>query len=124
MGTRKMTNEDKAKAYLMRLSGNTIQQVADKFCVSKQYISQCFPTRKNERSNSFKKKCIYPNIKTFLDEQGLSYSQFSLDCGIAPQTIYRALSGTCEPSKITIDAILKATGMTYEKAFYQEVENG
>ena len=67
---------------------------------------------------------IYPGILTYMDDHGLSFKKFSDLTGIPITTLAYSMSGDRGTSKFVIDAILKATGMTYEEAFGEERGNG
>lgn len=52
-----------------------------------------------------------------MQEHGHSYNSLGRFLDVAPSTVYRVLTGLCEPRKNLIDKLLAATGMKYEKAF-------
>jgi plasmid maintenance system antidote protein VapI len=117
-----MTKKDKADAYFLRLNGCSVEEIAQRFGVSKQRISQILP----RFDRSFQKtrnsdRCIYPVIKKYLLDNRLTYRRFAIICGLHPNSLYRNLVGDCDFSKRTIDKILAVTGMTYEQAFSTEV---
>lgn len=116
-----MTKEEKIAAYAMRLGGSSLQEVADKFGVSREYIRQITPpTGTLAQTRSSYEKCIYPNISSWLYENRYSYNRFSKLICCTCTSIYNALIGKTDPSKCLIDKILDATGMTYEVAFEQK----
>lgn len=114
----KMTNRDKAEAYFMRLNGNSLREIADKFGVSYQYIAQILPSSApafHHPTNT--EKCIYPAIRKYMEKNRMTYGRFASLCGLSPMSLYRNLTGDSTPLKKTIDRVLEVTGMTYEEAF-------
>lgn len=116
-----MTKEQKIEAYAMRLDGATLQEIADRFGVTKQWISKILP--KDPAFPGKTAKCVYPSIKNWLTEHHISYGTFREMIGVSPLTLTRYLSGRSDPSKKVIDKILDITEMTYEEAFKEETEN-
>lgn len=124
MGIRKLTDEDWAEARAMRANGFTLQEVADRFGVSKQAISKNIP----QHYYSCQKcrdlgKIVYPGFRRFMMENRYTVSRLAKACGIRYAALYNALSGKHDPSKTTIDRMLSFTGMTYEEAFGKEVRH-
>lgn len=121
---RKLSNKDKAEAYYMRLEGHTLQEIANKYGVTKQAVSQFLPRGLN-KYEKYAKGCIYPAIARWMIKNKMSYMSLSESTGINSATLRVALSGKTSPTKFTVDGILKATGLTYEEAFStEETENG
>ena len=115
-----MTKEQKLKMYEMRLDGYTLQEIADEFGVSRQYVDQVIPSNGRSRKKSSYDKCIYPNIKNWLMEKRITYTQFADLCGVDVMTMHNGITGKVTMRKTTIDGILKATGMKYEEAFMED----
>lgn len=109
-----MTREEKIEAYTMRLDGHTLQEIGDKFGVTREYIRQIVGSCGKTRTI---KNCVYPAIGEWFSEHGTSPYDLSEECGLSFRTLCNALTGKNDPSKKTIDKILSATGMTYEDAF-------
>lgn len=115
-----MTNEEKKKAFCMLVDGATYQEVANELGISKQAIHQKFGSLINGKAISIKCGGKYINIMKFMTENGVSRKEFANSIGVSYQCFRRVLTGEQEPSKKTIDKILKFTGMTYEEAFFEE----
>ena len=62
-------------------------------------------------------KIVYPALEKYMEDKNLSYEEFGYQAGVARNTLHRVLTGDVNPSKKTIDGVLKVTGMTYEEAF-------
>jgi predicted transcriptional regulator len=100
----------------MLLDGATYKEVGEKFCLTHQRIQQMFPGV-NRIGRRY--KCVYPNIKRWIDENHITQPVFAEMVGVCSATIHHYLSGKRELNKKTIDKILEVTGMTYEEAFKQ-----
>lgn len=59
----------------------------------------------------------YPALEGYMIDHNLSLRAFSRKCGICDTGLCRFLRGESGINKITIDKILRATGMTYEECF-------
>ena len=59
----------------------------------------------------------YKGIEKYLNEHELSTRRFADFVDMNYVALYYILTGKHEPSKKSIDRILKATGLTYEEAF-------
>lgn len=69
-----------------------------------------------------KYKSIYPNLERWVNKHADgNWSEFARRCGINPQVIWRYRIGISDPSKASIDKILKATKLSYEEAFYEDI---
>lgn len=117
MAKQKLSTSDKIEAFSMRLNGSSLQEIADKFGVSRQCIFQIVPTGTSYRLSNNYESCIYPNIRRFLIENRYSYHRFADLCAVSLTCMHNALIGRVSPHKSTIDKILEVTGMTYEEAF-------
>lgn len=119
-----MTKEQKIEAYAMRLDGLSLQEIADHFGVSKQYIQQMLPTEQlRSRRRNFIRKPAYPNLEAWLFKRGISNKDFAEMLEVSAGKVGRIVSGEQGISKSTIDKILAVTGMTYEEAFAKEDSN-
>ena len=118
---RKMTIDDRVEAYRMRLEGYSLQEVADRFGVSRQFLSQILPSSQRAFSKGRNaNKCIYPAIKKYMEKNRYSYTRLAIICGMSQQTLYRGLTGKNEFMKKNIDMLLDTLQMTYEEAFCKD----
>lgn len=108
-----MTREQKIEAYTMRLDGYTLQEIADKFGVSKQRIHQIIPGSLATRGNL--ERCIYPNIKAWLLEKEMSITSLSKLCGTAPGSISHVLFGISWPRKKPLIKSCMSQGLPMRK---------
>lgn len=114
-----MTKEQKLEAYSMILDGYTLQEIGDKFGISKQRVSQLFP-QTNQKVSSAAEGCVYPNIARWMIENRAGFAAIARGCNVTTPTIRYALTSGGNIRKGTIDAFLRFTGMTYEEAFFEE----
>lgn len=121
------TLERNQKMEECRLEGMTYEKIADEFGISKQRVYQIIG-KPDKRIICIKKsQCIYPELRKWLIENNMSINALTRKIygSVEPnnrQTISRLLKGSNLPTKRTVDKVLKATGLTYEQAFYREEE--
>lgn len=110
-----MTNEERVKMFRMRLEGATLQEIADKYGVTREWVRQLIPGIEGRGRKP--KPAAYPALSEWLQDNELSRFAFGKMCGVSTCCIGNILNGKRDPSKDTIDAILKVTGLPYEEAF-------
>lgn len=114
-----LTREQKIQICVMRTDGYTMQEIADKFGMTKENVRLVINgllDRNTVQCNA----SMYPAIRSALIRKGLSIQDVAESSKICVSTLYRAVSPSGNPHKKTIDAILAATGLTYEEAFREE----
>ena len=105
----------------MRIDGCTFQEIADKMGISKQYVHAELKRCLSRNSDCvLRKKCVYPNISKYILGNKLTISSFVSNIGMNYDSALKILKGISKPSQTSIEKILKATGMTYEEAFWRE----
>lgn len=114
-----MKREDKIKAFSMRLDGFTFQEIGEYLGVSKIAVQQMLQ-RAISSQGTVHSKWVYPNLRDWVIEQGLSLSQMSQMFGLSANSISTYLLGKMDPSFSFIKAVLNASGMSFEEAFYRE----
>ena len=113
-----MTIDEKVEAYRMRLNGESLASIGEKFGVSKQAVFQAIP-RINLKVKSAADSCIYPHISEWMIDNNIGYHRISTMISASCGTVVASwLTGKHDPPKRAIDALLKVFGMTYEYAFY------
>lgn len=108
-----MTKEQKIDAYIMRLNGASLQTVADKYGVTREYIRQ-ITCLEGPRKN---KNYIYPNIADWLFDQGIYAKEFAVMIDASNVSLTNWMLGRTQPTMYHIKKILEVTGMTFEYAF-------
>jgi len=112
------SREEKIAIYTKRLDGATLRQLAEEYGVSQNAIRTVVtPSKVSSIPTKVERSCIYPNISSWMADQMYSYSSFAKQLDVRYETLRNALTGTTSPNKWLIDAILCATGMSYEEAF-------
>lgn len=109
-----------------RAKGMTYKAIAGKHGVSKQAVADALGKSDEAKFRAWTEdRCIYPNLRNWLNENKVSMREFIRRAGLIPygnnMSQYSAyFRGKQYPQKATIDKILKVTGLTYEKLW--EVE--
>lgn len=113
-----MTREEKIKAYVMCLDGATLQEAADEFGVTREYIRQILSPNKRKPKEYY---CIYTGLRNWLIEHKYSCPRFIDECGLplTGNTFLTKIKGKSEFTIVEIKKILSYTGMTFEEAFGQ-----
>lgn len=121
---------DKTQIIKDRESGMTCQQVAEKHGVTPQYVSyiagRCDMSGHKVITES---QCIYPNLRKWMNEHKVSRSELldRMYLSRASGNIDKLrfiLNGTTIPKKDWIDAMIAATGMSYERLFSEKAWGG
>lgn len=112
----------------MRQQGLKCKDIADALGCSRQYISMVCGGRSPSRFQYIGDKCIYPNLRKWMNENKVSRTELLRRMGLVTKTanytrITNYIYGQYDPSKRFIDRMLKITGLTYETLFYTEVED-
>lgn len=114
-----MTNKERRRAFALRLEGRGWAEIgrAMGYCGSTVYEDLLSVIRRAPRQPNI----CYPALRRYVAEQyGGSVGRFAQECGISASTLYTVLRGKSKPSKQVLDAILSATGLSYEEAFWKE----
>ena len=109
-----MTKEEKIDMFAMRSNGCTLQQVADKYGITRERVRQILFAYTAPRKE---KVYAYPNISHWMEANGVTLSQLADNCKLSYNTVRGYLNGAREPNFIFVQYILKETGMPFEVAF-------
>lgn len=119
-----MTKEEKLDMFSMRLDGYSLQEIGDKYGVTRERVRQIFEAA-SKCSTSSTRRCIYPNIAKWMTDNGYSQKDIAKMAGYSQSHISSILTGRTRPSFGFIKAITVASGMTFEVAFQtEEAEKG
>ena len=116
-----MTNREKARE--LREQGMTYQKIADELGVTKAYIAQLVSGFNPRYFRAITEEaCIYPGLREWMNDNKVGRSELVRRMGkhtwpATVSTLSYVMRGDHEPTKGTIDSILKVTGMTYEECF-------
>ena len=114
-----MTKEEKIDAFTMRLNGYTMQEIGDKYGLTRERIRQMFAAVTTESGIS-RKNYIYPNISDWMIDNNVSQYDLCKKLGCQQATISSYLTGRKNPSFAFINLMLELTKMPYEVAFSKE----
>ena len=114
-----MTRAEKIDAFTMRLDGYTLQEIGDKYGLTRERIRQMFAAVTTESGIS-RKNYIYPNISDWMIDNNVIQYDLCKKLGCAQNTISYYLTGRKNPSFAFINLMLELTKMPYEVAFSKE----
>lgn len=124
-----MTREQKIEMFAMRLDGYTLQEIGDKYGITRERVRQILTTVACRKANIRKvtENLKYPNLSKWMRDNDVSMGELWVKMGNKP-----ANSGTTKISRLLkgdaslglrmdqIKKILEITGMTFEEAFAEE----
>lgn len=125
-----MSRHPKADLYIAeRNAGVKLRDIADKYGVSYQAVSQAVCKHGGYFRPYTEKQCVYPNLRKWLNEKKITRKEFLWEMGEScagrnVQRITGYFAGKHNPSKRIIDKMLKVTGLTYEEMFWEGHEDG
>lgn len=106
---------------MMHSNGMTYQDIGLYFGVSTQAVHQMANT--NGYGDGFQEAAVlkvkYPGLRKWMLENHVCVSDLEKMCGKGKR-FHAFLVDKSNPTKKTIDAILDATGLTYEECFKEE----
>ena len=108
-----------------RAEGLTYREIAEKYGVSHQAVSQACAQRMGYFKPYTKEEVVYPNLRKWLNENEISRSEFTRQLNRIPNSTSRTqvsewFRGRCYPTKKIIDRIIAMTGLSYEKLWEEE----
>ena len=114
-----MTREEKIDAFTMRIDGYTLEEIGEKYGVTRERIRQMFEQVVTESGIS-RKNYIYPNIADWMIENGITQAKLCKKLGCSQNTVSHYLTGKNSPTFAFINLMLELTKMPYEVAFSKE----
>ena len=114
-----MTREQKIDMFTMRIDGFTLQEIADKYGVTRERVRQIL-ARSCTESRFSRKNYIYPNLADWMSKNGINCTMLGKQLNVSKQSVYNILTGKNNPSFETLNRILDITKMPYEVAFSKE----
>ena len=126
-----MARTEGEKPKLMRKdreSGMTYRQLAEKYQCSSQYVAKvCGKENPTYFRPVTEHGVIYPALLRWMNENKISMSELLRRMDMQPHhanavKLRNCLRGDNLPNKAYIDGMLRATGMTYEQLFAEEVQ--
>lgn len=120
---------EKTKQMLIdRDSGMSYKQLAEKYNCSHQYVAKvCGKHNPIYFRHITEDGVIYPALLHWMNENKVSMSELLRRMNLQPHhnsanKLRACLRGDNLPNKAYIDGMLRATGMTYEQLFAEEVQ--
>lgn len=124
-----MTREQKIEMFAMRVDGCTLQEIGDRFGITRERVRQVFNAVACREANIQRgtENFTYPNLSKWMRTNDVSMSELWVRMGNK-----QANSGTTKISKLLkgdaslglrmsqIKKILQITGMTFEEAFAEK----
>ena len=101
----------------LRKIGMTYAEIGDALGVSKNTVYLACRGDNELRMAPLYDRIIYAGLKRYMEENEMAVKELAEKTGISNQNVGLILAGKHDPSKQSIDAILRATGLTYEEAF-------
>ena len=110
----------------MRMQGMRHQEIADKFGVTRQYVSQTLAQHgcTNKYLRLTEKQCVYPVMRAWLNENKVGkvavyriISPSGACGGDWGRTCKQKLNGTLQFKQGEIDRLIAASGIPYEQLF-------
>ena len=98
--------------------GMTYDEIGELLGITKQRAHQLDTQVYDGFRISTNRRIKYVGLRNWLYERRMNVNVLEKMCGFS--RLSSTLCGDSEPRKSTIDAILKATGMTYEECFGEE----
>ena len=125
----KINDDEKIKMFEMRVRGCTLQEIGNKYGITKERVRQILQSYISRSTSMVRGRegIIYPNISTWLRDNDVSLEEFKKALETEQNLKYKSatrishiLKGKGEFTMAEIRAILKVTGMTFEKAFQKD----
>ena len=114
-----MTKEEKIDAFTMRLDGYTLQEIGDKYGLTKERIRQILEKSCKIERNTMK-NYVYPNLEDWMSKNGINCTMLGKQLNVSRQSIYNILTGKNHPSFELINRVLDVTKMPYEVVFSKD----
>lgn len=108
-----------------RKRGLTVGEIADKYGVSKQCVSQaCCVYGEREFKPLTNTECIYLHLREWINTNKIKRSRLIYLLGLEPvganyTKMNKILTGKGEPKKGLIDKLIKLTGIPYAMLFWE-----
>lgn len=108
---------DPARLIELRKIGMTYAEIGAALGVSKQTAFMACRENNELRRAPLYERIVYAGLKRYMEENEMAVKGLAEKTGMSNQNLGLILAGKHDPSKQSIDAILRATGLTYEEAF-------
>ena len=110
-----MTTEERVDMYSMRINGATLQEITDKYSISKERVRQIVGSAAGSKNVD---SVVFAGLRKWMIQNGCSVMSFARNFpDITYQHIYGCLTGKYSLSYKLIIRVLEFTGLTFEQAF-------
>ena len=113
-----MTREQKIEAFAMRIDGYSLEQIAKKFGVTREWIRQML--YKSVSGDNYRRKYVYPEITKWMDKNNFTQQDICKITGYKQNAISSILIGKNQPSLKFISTICDAMQMQPSIVFKRE----
>ena len=117
-----MNIEEKIDICAMKLNGYTLQEIGDKYGVSRERIRQILQGICNPKPRRCHADWLYPNIAKWANESRISNNRLGELLGVTNTAVRNYMIGKRDLPKRVIDKLIEISGMTYEKLFEKPKE--
>ena len=114
-----MTTERETRMIELRKQGETYDEIAKQFGITKQRVQQVLAPYKIRRpaKRHDEKRYVFPNIVRWMNINDMSFAKFGATVGKAGAVVHRYITGKISPNFNFVVKVLEVTGMTFEEAF-------
>lgn len=128
MADRKISPLQKEEMLQRYAQGECAKDLAAEYGISRARLYQICNEDGNEfafdnRTIQHLESIVYPNLREWIVDHRYTINHFAKTITRSKRVNYLWLYGKSNPSFSTITAVLKLTGLTFEKAFYKENKN-
>ena len=92
-----MTIDQKVEMFRLRLEGNTLQEIVDRFGITRERVRQILLSAESLRIRTPELyDCVYPNLAKWLRDNRCSYSGFARKVGMSYEQAFYLPEGEDE----------------------------
>jgi hypothetical protein len=115
-----LTKEQKIEMFVMKLDGYTLQEIGDKYGISRQRVQAILSS--GSKGPKYIAKIKYFNVATWLRHNSVCATNLAKEAGLTPWRFTKFLKGEedCRFSIRQIKTLLEITGMNFEDFFSEE----
>ena len=115
-----MTSQEKTALFQMRAEGATLQEIGDRYGLSKERVLQILNYTINCQEARKRKKYVYPEIRRWMFREALSQGDLAAELGVSQSMVSSYLTGKTRPGYAFICYICDKTGLDVKTAFRRE----
>lgn len=106
--------------FTMRVSGNTLQEIGNKYGISRERVRQILASAVKEPKVTWN-GIIYPNLKKWMMNRNISMRKFGKILGFSnPGLCEKKLKGLSSFNLKEVNKVLEITGMSFNETFKTE----